>query len=151
MTSVSVTKDIHAPAERVWTLVTDLPRMGEWSPENTGGEWTKGSTGPAVGATFVGTNKSAKRDWSTQCTVRVCKPPRSFAFDVNAGRVKVATWSYEIEPTATGCRVTETWTDRRNPLIRSLGGFFSGVSDRESFNRTSMEHTLNGLAEAVGS
>ena len=37
---VSVTRDIAASPEKVWALVTDLPRMGEWSPENQGGTWS---------------------------------------------------------------------------------------------------------------
>ena len=49
---VEVTKVIAATPERVYELVSDLPRMGEWSPENTGGSWIKGATGPAVGAKF---------------------------------------------------------------------------------------------------
>ena len=45
---VEVTKVIAAAPERVYELVSDLPRMGEWSPENTGGTWIKGAKGPAV-------------------------------------------------------------------------------------------------------
>ena len=54
----AATRDIAAPAEKVWILVTDLPRMGEWSPENAGGKWVKGATGPALGAVFKGTNRN---------------------------------------------------------------------------------------------
>src|SRR6202021_1396406 len=57
--------DIAAPAEKVWALVSDLPRMGEWSPENAGGKWVKGATGPALGAVFEGTNKHGFRPWAT--------------------------------------------------------------------------------------
>lgn len=49
---VSVTQEIAAAPERIWALVTDLPRMNEWSPENNGGEWSEGATGPALGARF---------------------------------------------------------------------------------------------------
>jgi uncharacterized protein YndB with AHSA1/START domain len=35
---VSVSRDVSATPEEVWKLITDLPRMGEWSPENKGGE-----------------------------------------------------------------------------------------------------------------
>jgi uncharacterized protein YndB with AHSA1/START domain len=65
MATVSVTQDISAPAELVWALVTDLPRMGEWSPENLGGEWVKGATEAAVGARFKGRNKNGNKAWST--------------------------------------------------------------------------------------
>ena len=44
----AATRDIAAPAEKVWALVSDLPRMGEWSPENAGGKWVKGATGPGA-------------------------------------------------------------------------------------------------------
>ena len=31
--------EIQASPEAVYDLVSVLPRMGEWSPENIGGEW----------------------------------------------------------------------------------------------------------------
>lgn len=34
---VSVSREINAPAEHVYGMVSDLARMGEWSPENAGG------------------------------------------------------------------------------------------------------------------
>jgi len=58
---VSVSRDVSATPEEVWKLITDLPRMGEWSPENRGGTWAKGATGPAVGAHFAGKNKNGKK------------------------------------------------------------------------------------------
>ena len=51
--STAVSRDIDAPAHDVFALVSDLTRMGEWSPENTGGKWVKGSTGPALGAVVI--------------------------------------------------------------------------------------------------
>ena len=53
---VVVTKEINASPETVFAMVSDLTRMGEWSPENQGGQWVKGATGPAVGAQFKGRN-----------------------------------------------------------------------------------------------
>ena len=47
-----------ADAIELYDLVSDLPRMGEWSPENTGGKWVNGAAGPVVGARFKGSNKS---------------------------------------------------------------------------------------------
>ncbi|HAS09465.1 MAG TPA: SRPBCC family protein, partial [Acidimicrobiaceae bacterium] len=55
MSDVSVSREIAAPPQRVWELISDITRMGEWSPETTGGKWLKGATGPAVGARFRGT------------------------------------------------------------------------------------------------
>jgi hypothetical protein len=58
--SVSVTRKISVSPGVVWALVTDLLGMGEWSPENQGGEWIAPSTGPAVGATFKGRKQNGK-------------------------------------------------------------------------------------------
>lgn len=147
--SVSVSRDINAPAERVWALISDLPRMGEWSEENTGGTWAKGATGPAVGARFVGTNTHGHKRWKTSVTVTVCDVPTAFAFEVKAAGVKVARWSYAIESTPTGCRVTETWDDQRGAVAKALGKPVSGVEDRASHNRAGMETTLANLGTAA--
>ena len=39
--------DVDAPPARVWDLVSDLPGMGRLSPENAGGSWLGGATGPS--------------------------------------------------------------------------------------------------------
>ena len=43
-----------ADAVRVWSLVSDVTRMGAWSPELEAAAWLDGATGPAVGARFKG-------------------------------------------------------------------------------------------------
>ena len=39
---------IEAPAQRLYGMVADMPRMGEWSPECLRVEWLEGATGPPV-------------------------------------------------------------------------------------------------------
>ena len=147
--TVSVNRSIAAPAERVYDLVTDLPRMGEWSPENTGGKWLDGATGPTVGARFKGTNRKGAMRWSTTATVTDATSPTSFAFDVSSGPLNVSRWSYTIAPTATGCEVTETFTERRPGLIAKIFDFGTRVSNRDDHNRRNIEVTLERLAAAA--
>jgi uncharacterized protein YndB with AHSA1/START domain len=146
---VSVTRDIAASPEKVWALVTDLPRMGEWSPENQGGSWSKGATGPAVGASFKGRNKNGKKSWGTTVTVNVCDEPSKFSFALMALGKNWCDWVYEIEATPTGCRVTHSWIDHRSTFADKLGKVVSGVSNRASHNRANMEITLEKLAQAA--
>jgi uncharacterized protein YndB with AHSA1/START domain len=148
---VSVSRDIAAPAERVWALISDVTRMGEWSPETVGATWLGRAVGPAPGARFRGRNRNGRRTWTTVATVLEAEPGRSFAFRVKAGPFDVADWAYRIEPTAAGCRVTETWTDRRGRLVAALGRPVSGVADRASHNRATMARTLDNLAAAAES
>ena len=146
---VSVSVDINAPADKVWSMVTDLPRKGEWSPENQGGEWAKGATGAAVGAVFKGTNKNGKKQWSTSVKVNQCDAPRKFSFGLMLLGKNWCDWIYEIEPTATGCRVTHSWVDHRTPLSGTLGKWASGVADRATHNKANMEVTLANLKKAA--
>ncbi len=148
---VSVTREIKAPADQVWAMVSDVTRMGEWSPETVGATWLGGATGPTPGARFRGTNRRGKKSWKTNATVVEAEPGRLFSFRISASGLKVAEWRYAFEPTATGCRVTETWIDQRGRIVKTLGKPVSGVADRATHNRAGMEETLDRLAKAAES
>lgn len=153
MADVEVAETIGSAPEQVYALVTDLPRMGEWSPENTGGRWLDGSTSAGVGARFRGTNKHGPLRWSTTVTVTAADPGRRFAFDVHYTNVPISTWEYEIADADGGCLVTERWTDRRPSWMRVLSVPVMWVADRGEHNRAGMQHTLRQLktaAEASG-
>lgn len=147
--AISVSREIAAPPATVWELVSDLPRMGEWSPEATGGRWKGGGTRVFKGARFVGRNRNGWRRWSTLATVVECTPGKSFVFDVTSGPIKVARWSYHFEPTERGCTVTESWEDRRSTWFARATSLVTGVSDRAERNRRNMTITLDALARAA--
>ena len=149
MATVSVTQDISAPAELVWALVTDLPRMGEWSPENLGGEWVKGATGAAVGARFKGRNKNGSKAWSTSVRVNEVDAPKKFSFALMALGKNWCDWVYEITPSGAGCTVTHSWIDHRSKFAIRLGKLVSGGADRSEHNRRNMEATLRNLKTAA--
>jgi uncharacterized protein YndB with AHSA1/START domain len=146
---VSVSREIAAPPEKLWAMVSDITRMGEWSPENTGGRWLSGATGAEPGAKFRGTNRRGRRTWKSVATVIDAEPGRRFSFRVDAAGFKVAEWAYAFEETATGCRVTETWKDRRSRFFKPISGMATGVADRATYNRAGMEQTLERLAEVA--
>jgi hypothetical protein len=142
--SISRSVDLNADPHTVWSVVTDLPRMGEFSPENIGGRWVKGSIGPAPGARFRGTNRNGSKLWWTRVRVVEFEPDRLFTFDVRSPfGVRVSRWSYMITPTADGCRLTENWYRVGNWFVRRyLGPRVTGQADRPGFNVHSIEHTL---------
>ena len=146
---VEVTEDIAADPVEVWRLVSDVTRMGSWSPETTSCRWIGGATGPAVGARFRGTNKRGPLLWQTTCTVTAAEPGRRFAFDVTFGPAAIATWSYDIEPAAGGCVVTESWSDRRAGAMRLASMPVMGIRDRAAHNRRGMVATLAALKAAA--
>ncbi|HEX2131890.1 MAG TPA: SRPBCC family protein [Actinophytocola sp.] len=134
--------DVAADPDTVWTMVTDLPRMGDFSPENVGGEWV--GPGPGLGARFRGTNRNGERQWWTRVRVVEWEPGRRFAFDVRTPfGVRVSRWAYEITPTASGCRLTEHWYRVGSWFIRRfMGPRVTGRQDRPGYNAHSIEHTL---------
>jgi hypothetical protein len=144
---IAESRDISAPAEKVWGLVSDLPRMGEFSPENAGGKWVKGATGPAPGAIFAGTNKNGFRRWKTTATVVECEPGKVFEIAISTGPVAVANWRYEFKDIDGGCRVTESWGDHRSTWMKVVGRPL-GAHDADHA-KAEMAATLANLAEAV--
>ena len=146
---VEVSRVIAASPQRLYELVSDLPQMARWSPENTGGAWVKGATGPAVGARFKGTNRKGSMKWSTVATVITAEPGVEFAFDVAASGMKVARWGYRFEAVDGGTKVTEYWDDHRNAVMAKITGMALKVPDRVSHNTAGMEHTLERLAASL--
>ena len=145
--TVTVARDVKATPEVVWALASDVTRMGEFSPENVGCEWTGPRHDPVLGARFRGTNRNDKRQWKTTCKIVLSEPARAFAFEVRGGGLRVARWEYRFDPIeGGGCRVTETWTDQRGKLVTWIGGLVTGVHERKDHNRAGMVTTLDRLA-----
>jgi hypothetical protein len=137
---------MRATPEEVWGLISDITRMGEWSPETTSAVWGRGARGPALGARFRGTNQMGSKKWSSTGTVTACEPGRRFAFDVSIGSFSVAGWAYEFEPTNEGCLVSELWEDHRGKLVTWLSPVITGTRDRARRNEETMNVTLARLA-----
>jgi uncharacterized protein YndB with AHSA1/START domain len=148
--TVTVSTTVDAPAERIYDLVSDITRMGEWSPENAGGRWLGDAPGPAVGARFKGRNQKGWRRWSTTCEVIEADPGEAFAFRVTSvGGLRVATWRYRLAEDGSTTTVSEDWIDDRAGVMKRLGRLVSGVADRASYNRSGMEETLANLKAAA--
>ncbi len=101
-TALSATIDVQAPPAAVWAVVSDLERMGEWSPQCKtmkvlGGE-------PKLGTRTINVNKRGPVMWPTTAKVVRFEPERRLAFRVTENHT---IWSYELEPTETGTRVIE--------------------------------------------
>ena len=149
-TSVEVSVKVEAPPDRVYAMISDLTRMGEWSPETVKVEWLGEATGPTKGAKFKGHNRIGARRWSTKGEVAVADAGREFAFDISSVfGLPVARWGYRMTPEGSGCTVTEYWEDLRGRTMKILGLAATGVGDREAQNREGMKATLERLKAAA--
>jgi Polyketide cyclase / dehydrase and lipid transport len=91
--------------EALYALVSDVTRMGEWSPVCQACWWDDGA-GPQVGAWFTGRNVQPGRTWETRSEVVAAEPGREFAFVVGGSYVR---WGYTFTPVDGGTRLTESW------------------------------------------
>jgi len=107
----SVTVHMKATPERIWDLISDVTRIGKYSPETFEAEWVDGASGPAVGARFRGhvkRNGIGPTYWTT-CSVVACVPGRDFAFGVGSPDKPLNVWRYRLEPAGDGTDVTESF------------------------------------------
>jgi uncharacterized protein YndB with AHSA1/START domain len=143
-----VSLHIGAPAEHLYDLITDITQMGRWSPENTGGRWLGGATGPAVGARFRGSNRHGIARWWTHCTVTEADRPVAFEFQVAESQM---VWGYRFEPEGDGTRVTEYRRHTRtvNPVIKLVTRSGLIGRDREQLMVDGMRDTLERLKAAA--
>jgi hypothetical protein len=93
--------------EELYDLVSDVTRMGAWSPICTACWWEDEGTGPRVGARFRGRNETAEHGvWETRSRVVAAERGREFAWEVGEAYVR---WGYRFTPEAGGTRLTESW------------------------------------------
>lgn len=140
MTVLEFSDSVHVNADpdAVYALVSDITRIGEWSPVCKACWWDDASA-TGVGAWFTGRNETAERTWETRSQVVVAQPGQEFAWEVNDGWSR---WGFTVEPASGGTRLTESWTF----LPKGLAGFgerFGESAEAEIAKRS--EAALSGI------
>ena len=147
---------IDAPPDWVWAVATDLPRFGQWSPENQGGRWLDGADGQSLGHRFEGTQQHpAVGTWTTVARIVECDPGVRYSWIVGEADDPGATWSFTLEPTEGGTRLVERVTIGPGPS--GLSTAIEAMPDKEDriLQRRLEEHergiaaVLAGIKEAV--
>jgi len=149
MPDIHQTIHVDAPADDVYALLADLPRMGEWSPECDRVTWRGGASGAVRGAGFIGHNRVGAVRWVTFGEVVAAEPGRNLAFEISAGPVPLSRWEYFFVPDegGSGCTVAEEWTDRRPAWYRFAADRAFG--NRLRTNTEGIRHTLLALRRAA--
>ncbi|MGH3098455.1 MAG: AAA family ATPase [Streptosporangiales bacterium] len=137
--------------ERLYDLVSDVTRTGEWSPICKGC-WWHDDGGPQEGARFTGRNEAEGRVWETESEVVAAQPGREFAWLVGN---KFVRWGYTLEPVEGGTRLTESWQFRPEGIEMFHQRFGSEaevqINKRAEWARTGIPATLaaiKGIAES---
>ncbi len=137
--------EIAAAPTAIYALITDLPRMGEWSPENRGGTWADGAIG-AVGDVFHGVNRIGDREWQTSATVTVADDGETFQFvtGADADDGPFVRWTYRFAGAGDTTTVTEVWdVEMLPPTLRQLTP--EQLAGRKTQVQGAMAATLSAL------
>ena len=141
--------EIDAPPAAVWALVTDVPRMAQWSPQVVRTKVKGGEV--RLGATFSNLNRQGFKRWPTSGKVVRFTPPTDsstgeFAFQIKENR---SIWAFELEPTATGgTRLTERRETPEGISGLSLGLTKLALGGQERFTaelRAGIRQTLERI------
>lgn len=139
--------EIDAAPEKVWALISDLRRMGEWSPQAR----KVILRGPVkLGATMLNINRAGWKVWPTRTKVVQLEANKEIAFKVlDNGTV----WSYSLEPTAAGTKLTERRVakdGKTTPVSAFLVDKVLGGNDNfEADLRAGIRQTLEGIKAAA--
>ena len=101
--------EVSAAPEVVYDLVSDMNRMGDWSPECRKCEWIGGAGGPEVGAEFLGHNQIGPYRWSVGGKVVTAERGSEFAFTTYLRDRESTRWRYRFEPSDAGTVVSESY------------------------------------------
>jgi len=139
---------INRPVAEVFTAIADVTRMGQWSPECTGGRWIAPAAGPAVGARFEGDNIAKAgpvtlKRWTTTSEVTQCEPNKVFEFVAEG----YTTWRYELEERDGSTAVSESFRHKEHEGWQKF--VYGTLVQRNKRMVKGMEQTLARLKDAL--
>ncbi|MFW0783190.1 SRPBCC family protein [Gordonia sp. CPCC 206044] len=142
--------EIDASAEAVWAVVSDLRRMGEWSPQCKKMIIRNGPVG--LGTRTININRRGPLIWPTTAKVVRFSPTRELAFRVAENHT---VWSYTIEPNGSGVTVTEKREvpEGKTTKVSSVlvDKFMGGTTNFEAELKLGMAETLDKIKRAAES
>ena len=137
---LQATIEINAPVSVVWSLVSDVSRMPQWSPQCR----IMKALGPIrPGTRTINLNRRGLLFWPTTSVITEVVPERKFAFRIP---LNTTVWSYELEPTATGTRLVETRHAENGVTAVSTAVTKVALGGTDSFERELLEGMNDGLS-----
>ncbi|MEZ5210514.1 MULTISPECIES: SRPBCC family protein [unclassified Gordonia (in: high G+C Gram-positive bacteria)] len=140
--------DIDGTPEQVWAVVSDLARMGEWSPQC---KKMLVLGGPVkAGTRTFNLNRRGPLFWPTSAKVVIFEPNKAIGWKITENRT---VWSYTITEREGGVTLTES-RKAADGKTTALSGFlvdkaFGGNDGFEAELQTGMRETLGKVKRAV--
>jgi hypothetical protein len=144
--------EIRTTPERIYDLIADVTRMGEWSPECYRCEWLGNASVAQPGARFKGYNRSGMIRWSNVSEIVTADRGRELAWIMGGTEKGYSLWRYTFEAMPDGALITESFRSLRHTLLGRLAALpLGGERRREVALRAGIEATLKRLKHAAES
>ena len=135
--------EIEATPLTVYKLVSDITRMGDWSPECYGCEWLHGATTAVRGARFRGHNRLGKIRWHTDAVITVAEPGQEFSFTtLHDGGREETLWRYRFRDLGASTEVIESYQFLWCPIANRIAEL---PIPRDKQLRRGIHETLNRI------
>lgn len=147
MFEVTTSRDIAAPKERVWAVLTDIDRAAEVIGQITSIERINGGSGFDVGTRWRESFNVAGREGRQTQLVTAIDPGRSFTLATSNKRSRY-TETITVEDLREGTRVTFDFVTVPNSAFGAFGGATVGRMFRGTTRRM-LDEFLNDVARAA--
>ena len=154
----TVEVDIKARPSEVWPYVTDISFGADYSEEFLGARWADGVDGPALGASFIGTNRHpAIGEWDVPCFVDRHVEGREFGWVTSDADNPGARWRFELASIAGATRLR--YSVILGPGPSGITAAIEAMPDKEprilanrmSEHRANMQRVVDGIKAAAES
>ncbi|MET0928190.1 MAG: SRPBCC family protein [Aeromicrobium sp.] len=142
---ITVERTIKAPAASIFALLADAAKHSEFDGSGTV-RGTRQSSRPLTLGTRFGMSMHMGFGYRTSNEVVEFEPDRRIAWRTTGakGLIGGRIWRYELEPTADGTHVSETWD-----ISKDRQRFFLKRTTMPAAAKNGMRKTLDRLAETL--
>ncbi|CAM3876238.1 SRPBCC family protein [Smaragdicoccus niigatensis] len=144
--------DIDAPIEKVWSLVSDVCRMPDWSPQVRSTRLRSGFDQVGLGTQFTNLNSQDGLEWTTHGEIVRFTPLQELAFRIVENW---AVWSFTLDRNESGgTRLTQRRETPEGLSAVSLNLTETYLGGQDAFTQSmkaGMRQTIEGVRMAAES
>jgi hypothetical protein len=153
--TASVEVSVSARMDAAWGLVSDIQRIGEFSPECVEAHWLPGHPARAVGGVFEGRNRVVDGDsafeWIRPCLVGEWDRPTRFAWTVGDkfDGTPASSWAFTITLTEYGVLLRQEFAHVPDGLSGIRAAADGSPDHAAQFVRDRLVELRRGMSETL--
>jgi len=147
--------DVDCSPQQAWALISDIERIGEFSPECVEAWWVEGFPPAGVGGRFEGRNRLVQGDdvleWIRPCDVLEWDPPTSFSYTVGDryDGSPATRWTFTVEPREGGARLRLAFAHLPDGLSGIRGAAESQPLDAPAIVKSRVAQLHGGIHQTL--